>query len=128
MPIQLATPFNISGPSITAENDPHAAATKFTVDMDAETLVIWFPLGTATVVSGKSTAFVPGLLASAPHSIQFSLVSNTWTASNGQQGTLTAAQISAVQTIMSGVATAIRNPAESFAQSVGVLNGTIVPW
>jgi hypothetical protein len=75
-------------------------------------------------------AFVPGLLAnqSGSVSIQFSLISNTWSASNGQAGTLTSGQIAAVQAIMAGVESAIRDSAEAFALSVGVLAGTNVPW
>jgi hypothetical protein len=130
MAIQLATPFSISGPGITAETDAYAAATKYNIDTVGQTIQVTFPLGTATTSGGKTTAFVPGLLANQTGSItiQFSLISNTWSGPNGQQGTLTSAQITAIQAIMAGVESAIRDSAESFALSVGVLAGTNVPW
>ena len=130
MALQLATPFSISGPGITAETDAYAAATRYTIDTVGQTIQVTFPLGTATTSGGKTTAFVPGLLAnqSGSVSIQFSLISNTWSASNQQTGTLTTAQIAAVQAIMAGVESAIRDSAEAFALGVGVLAGTNVPW
>ena len=130
MSIQLATPYSISGPGITAETDAFAAATRYSIDTVGQTIQVTFPLGTATTSGGKTTAFVPGLLANQSNSvsIQFSLISNTWSASNGQTGTMTSAQITAVQAVLTGVESAIRDAAEGFALSVGVLAGTNVPW
>jgi YD repeat-containing protein len=128
MSITLTTPFSISGPNITSETDAAAAATRYSIDALGQTITVTYPLGTATIASGKTTAFVPGLLAPSPTTIQFSLVSNTWSASNGQQGTLTAGQITAITNIMNGINNAIRNASESFAQSVGVLPGTVASW
>jgi hypothetical protein len=130
MSIQLTTPYSISGPGITVETDAYAAATKYRIDTVGQTISVTFPLGTATTSGGKTTAFVPGLLANqyGSVSIHFSLVSNTWSASNGKTGTLTSAQITAVQAVMTGIESAIRDAAEGFALSVGVLAGTNVPW
>ena len=38
MAIQLATPFSISGPGITAETDAYAAATRYTIDTVGQTM------------------------------------------------------------------------------------------
>ena len=45
MAIQLATPFSISGPGITAETDAYAAATRYTIDTVGQTIQVTFALG-----------------------------------------------------------------------------------
>jgi hypothetical protein len=44
MAVQLATPYSISGPGITAETDAYAAATRYTIDTVGQAIQVTFPL------------------------------------------------------------------------------------
>jgi hypothetical protein len=127
MSIALATPFSISGPSTTSETDAFAAATRYDIDTVGQTITIWLPCGSAVTSGGKTTSFAPGPQAPTL-TVEFSLGSSTWSASNGQSGTLTADQIATVQAMLAGVNAAVRNQAEASVQSMGILAGTNVPW
>ena len=47
--------------------------------------------------------------------LTFAMTQGVWGASTGQMGTLTTAEITAVQAVVSGAATAARKPCKSFA-------------
>ena len=130
--VQMATPYSMSIPGPTGTttlSDPSITVEKVLIDNTTQTVTLYYYYGTATTSAGKTTAFVPDTL-TLPISVQFSLISNTWSSSNGQSATMTAGEITVVQAVIAGVNTATRDPGESFAISHSLFGSgaTNYPW
>lgn len=127
--IQLPVAWAVSGPGITSESDAYAGVTGIGIDIAHNTLSVNFGYGTATTAAGKTTSFMVGTGAPGAN-VTFNPTAGTWNSSLGPSGTLTAGQITTIQTIINSATTTIRNPAESFAFSAGVFGsgGTNYPW
>ena len=123
--ITLTTPYSVGGPNISAVSDTQAKCVSCTAN--------WLPTVmtlTAIFEFGKySTVFNPDGAAPNAMTIQFSLISNTWSASNGSgfstSGSLTSGQITAVSGIIAAIQAGVQNAGETFAVG-SLLPGTVV--
>jgi hypothetical protein len=133
--IQMPVAWSTNGPNMTGETDSYAGVTSLQIDIINNTLTVNFAYGAATTAAGKTTAFTPSTVAPTLNVTFYPTASNahpagTWCSSIGQQGTLTAGQITAIQNIINSATAVIRDPAESFVFSAGVfgIGGTNYPW
>jgi hypothetical protein len=128
--VLTATPWAISGPGLTSESDAYVSMTGMNIAPGGTVLTATFQYGAATIISGKTTAFTPG--AQAPYIlVTYNLGTSQWSSSSGLSGTMSAAEITAVQSIIStSMSATIKDEAEADARANGVLGSgtTNYPW
>jgi len=129
--VQLGTPFAYSGPNQSAVSDTFAAVDYYVNYPLKNQMVITIDYGTATTATGNTSVFTHD------PSRQIHWLMNwqtlTWTAVSGnisQTGTISAADITALQTAQASGQIAIYNELETLAVQYGILGTgtTIFPW
>jgi hypothetical protein len=127
-------PYIQSGPGLNTVNDANWAVTAFAVDSVANTVTVTFRSGTASIASSHTTAFAAdasGLSANVVYTLGTTNTAQVVSGiTSGKSWALSAAEITAVQAIISGGMQAVQNPAESDAVSNNVFGtgATNVPW
>jgi hypothetical protein len=112
---------------MTAETDGFASLDELDFTGSQQTAICKFYFGGAVVVNGAVTSFTRGAQAPAPGLVlEMNLNNSNWSASNGQNGMLTADQITAVAAALGAGQAAFKATLEQLALTLGVLPGTFV--
>lgn len=108
---------------VTIETDGVAAVTGIQVDYIASTITFQITMG--SLVGSAPPVFVPGQIILGNLVAVFNTITGNWYV-NGSPltGTLTGTPLATIQANMR----TYRNNAEAFANSLGVVPGTIVTW
>lgn len=114
--IKTATAWNVSGPTVTTENDAYISVTGISIDWIAQKLTVSYASGNATLNGSNTASFTPGS-AAPTFTVTFDAKNGIWSSSTGASGTMTSGEASAVSGILSGASNSVVNPAESFAIS-----------
>ena len=129
--VQLGTPFAYSGPNITSTSDTFAAVDNYVNYPLRNQMVIVIDYGTATTSGGNTSVFTHDPGKQIIWTMNWQTL--TWTAINSSArltGTISAADITALQTAQASGQIAIYNELESLAVQYGILGTgtTIFPW
>ena len=127
MCVQLNPAWSITGPGITAETDGFASLDELDFTGSQQTAICKFFFGTAVVSDGAIESFARGVQAPSPGLVlEMNLGNSNWSASNGQSGTLTDAQVEDVGAALGAGQAAFKAAVEQLALTLGILPGSYV--
>jgi hypothetical protein len=126
--VTLTTPFSQAGPNVTAETDPYAAPMAICADQVTQIMTLKiYPATAQTINGGKVTGVTVGTIP--PVEFTINAQTGAWSSTNGQAGTLTGSGLIGAQGwLASALTSTMKNQAEPWLISVGVMPGVQTPW